>query len=404
MAIQSMPKNSEPLIYGTSWRLTSPEAALEIAQKARSFAGVSRVAKINPLADLSVPVFSVSRPESTVSVTVCSGKGTTELESRLSGLYEAIEIACAEKSIPSVRASFEELKTTQNNIVSLEQFGIVPNNEPIEWTEVTQYESGEPYWVPSVSVGLLPTSKPFLPDSNGLASGTTFEEAIFHGLLEVLERHAYSLALVFRGGISVDLDSIDDSFLELAVQELTTKGLTLEVKDISEWTGIPTYYCLIFSKQEQDSHLISGGLGTHLDALIALKRAVTEAFQSRAIAIAGAREDMSDKMRVQGHRVVSKYHLYRFWLEPTPHLVPFPKPIAPIPLEQAIQQVLDQAKAHDPSLGKLFFYRFPSPEGVVVTRVILEGSESFASNRHRMGTRIRKLYKDMEAKYATHMC
>lgn len=385
-----------PLSFGTSWRERPLEASLLSAEAARKFAGVSRIARIDGLAGLGFPVYSVARPLSKVAVTIHSGKGTTESEARASGLFEAIEVACAETSPPSRKARESELASSRIDHISLERLCSRDTGFPISWSEAIDYQTRGTVLVPECALSMLPMDGPYEGDTTGLASGSSIGEALFHGLTEVIERHNYSLALVNRSGLSLEIDRVQDAFVCALSSSLKKDDLRLEVKDISQWTGIPTYYSLIFSDSEADSHLVSGGLGTHLDPLIALRRALTEAIQSRAVAISGIREDISDAPRARGERFAQVRKIYSFWYESTAAKAPVPESIRPIPFKDAVECVLNTARRRDPELGRLVYYAYPSPEDISVVRAILEGAEVFGLDRKRLGPRIRKIYQDLD--------
>lgn len=384
---------SLPIPLGTSWRERSVEFSLRVAESAKRFAGISRVARIDGLVGLPFPVYSVARPLSRVAVTVHSGKGTTEAEARASGLFEAIEVACAEIPVPSRPFTEAALAAANANYVPLERLCSPPAEAPFPWSEATDYQTGVPVLVPECALSMLPGQGPYVADTSGLASGSSVHEALFHGLLEVIERHNYSLALVHRSGRSLEAEKVSDAFVVSLRGSLATSDLKLEVKDISEWTGIPTYYALIFSEAEADSHLVAGGLGTHLDPLIALRRALTEAVQSRAVAVAGVREDMTDSPRTRGGRFAQTREIFRFWYESTQEKAPIPESVPTVSLKDAVDAVLVRARQGDASLGRLLLYVYPSPEGIFVVRAILEGAEVFCVDRRRLGPRIRRIYE-----------
>lgn len=383
-----------PATLGTSWRERSLEDSIVLAEAAKGFAGISRVSRIDGLAGLPFPVFSVARPLSKVAVTVHSGKGTTAAEARASGLFEAIEVACAEVRVPSCQASVGELVAQRARFVPLELLCSEAGDAAFPWSEAFDYETAEAVLVPACALSLLPVDGPYLCDTSGLASGASVHEALFHGLLELIERHNYSLALVNCSGRSLVIEDVEDPFVAELRGGLAQRALMLEVKDISEWTGVPTYYALIFSDAEEDSHLVAGGLGAHLDPFVALRRALTEALQSRAVAVAGGREDITDAQRTRGARFAQVRKLFRFWYEVSAEKAPRPKAVPPMPFREAIAAVLRSARAKDSGLGRFLHYVYPAPEGIAVVRTILEGAEVFGLDRRRLGPRIRKIYQD----------
>jgi ribosomal protein S12 methylthiotransferase accessory factor len=58
--------------------------------------------------------------------------------------------------------------------------------------------------------------------------------------------------------------------------------------------AVPTLLCALHeSTPDRRRHLLQYGAGTHPDAFVAARRAITEATQSRVTAMQGAREDMA---------------------------------------------------------------------------------------------------------------
>jgi ribosomal protein S12 methylthiotransferase accessory factor len=136
--------------------------------------------------------------------------------------------------------------------------------------------------------------------SNGLASGNHVLEAIMHALCEVVERDALALWEA-RGGLEcsdpqVDLGTVDDSAVAGLLQQLHDAGIAVAVMNATADTAVPTFTCtLVDDNPLQPRWTLKGlfaGHGSHLDPLVALIRAITEAVQSRLTHIAGSRDDM----------------------------------------------------------------------------------------------------------------
>ncbi len=115
------------MALGTSWRQNPLDVSLQLASSLKEFAGISRVSRIDRLCGFDIPVFSVSRPKSKISITVAGGKGTNEKESRASGLFEAIEIACAEADIKGYTATTDQLKKANVPFVEIKSLGADDN-------------------------------------------------------------------------------------------------------------------------------------------------------------------------------------------------------------------------------------------------------------------------------------
>ncbi|HLZ26172.1 MAG TPA: YcaO-like family protein [Chloroflexota bacterium] len=135
----------------------------------------------------------------------------------------------------------------------------------------------------------------FQTTSNGLASGCAFIEALTVGLLEVIERDAVACcgvaARLGRATPRVRVESANNFPLAAELlDQLTNAGVHAIVYDCTVDTCVPVYRAVLYEAAERRVGLAEGW-GAHLDAELALVRALTEAAQSRAVSIAGARDD-----------------------------------------------------------------------------------------------------------------
>lgn len=113
-------------------------------------------------------------------------------------------------------------------------------------------------------------------NSNGCAAGSTAEEAILHGLGELIERDSVALwwySRVRRPG--VDLDSFGDPYYELLRERLAELGREMWVLDLSTDLGVPAFVAASCLTDAGRSAPILG-YGANLDAATAVSRAVTE--------------------------------------------------------------------------------------------------------------------------------
>jgi ribosomal protein S12 methylthiotransferase accessory factor len=92
----------------------------------------------------------------------------------------------------------------------------------------------------------------------------------------------------------VDISEIAEEFepIKFLVKKFTNAGISLLLKDITQRDiGIPTFVASSIEHITSDYGIFAKGYGTHLDARIALIRAITELSQTRAANIQGARDD-----------------------------------------------------------------------------------------------------------------
>jgi bacteriocin biosynthesis cyclodehydratase domain-containing protein len=112
--------------------------------------------------------------------------------------------------------------------------------------------------------------------SNGNAAGNTIEEAVLQGFLELVERD--SVALWWYNRVrrpAVDMDSFNEPYLDQLRGFLRARHRELWALDITSDLGIPTIVA-VSRRTDGPAEQILFGFGAHLDARVALLRAVTE--------------------------------------------------------------------------------------------------------------------------------
>ena len=236
-----------------------------------------------------------------------AGKGRTDSQARASGFCEAIErysgvfqgdelrergsfLGMGDRAIhPNDCMNFSEhqYKTREEwNAQCHGWFQKVPEpfdqEREIDWTPVWSLTHQTFKYLPTAYCyyGYPQAHAPDCwADSNGCAAGNTIEEAILQGLMEVVERD--SIALWWYNRLQkpqVDLDSFDDPYVHQLKQYYQQLGRTLWVLDITSDLNIPTF-AAISSRMDHPVEDIILGYGTHLDAQLALGRALTEVNQ-----------------------------------------------------------------------------------------------------------------------------
>ena len=112
--------------------------------------------------------------------------------------------------------------------------------------------------------------------SNGNAAGNTREEAILQGFLELVERD--SVALWWYNRVrrpAVDLDSFGEPYLGEVRTFLRQLKRDLWALDLTSDLGVPAFAAAT-RRTDGAAEQILFGFGAHLDARVALLRAVTE--------------------------------------------------------------------------------------------------------------------------------
>lgn len=113
-------------------------------------------------------------------------------------------------------------------------------------------------------------------DSNGNAAGNTLEEAILQGMLEVIERDAVSMWWYNRlQRPAVDIQSFGIEPFDEMISFYRSINRELWVLDLTADTGIPTFAAISRRTDQQPEDIIFG-FGAHLEARMAVQRALTE--------------------------------------------------------------------------------------------------------------------------------
>lgn len=267
--------------------------------------GITRLANITGLDFIGIPVFVAINPTGR-SLATSQGKGLDADAARVSALMESIESWHAEYLDRPLRfESFNYLRRA----VGPDCMAIDPNdlprmrpvdpNVPQKWIEGWDLLSNRPCWVPYDAVTLNGVGLPFagtelVMSSNGLASGNHLLEAIVHGLCEIVERDAEYLWRLTDSIRQIDNDSIGEGYCREVLRRLDAAGVAGIGWDLTNDIGIPVCGFAVMetpNRGELRSYGVSYGFGCHLDPMVALSRAMTEAVQTRLSYISGSRDD-----------------------------------------------------------------------------------------------------------------
>jgi ribosomal protein S12 methylthiotransferase accessory factor len=274
----------------------SPEETLKAIEPWLKRAGVSRLADVTDLDCIGIPVYASIRPDSK-SLKVDSGKGTTKAQARCSAAMESLERWALDEvpltSLQQQTTDSREIAFQLNRGAQLTDFVL----RSITWTEATDHLTGSLVQVPYFAVKLYDGSerlpeKCWYASTNGMAAASTREDAILGGLYEVIERDGVHLAITAAlQGVEMprlDLSSIDEDSAEL-IGKIENSGAHIFIFDARNETRLPSFMGLIVDTERLG---LWRGYGAHSDKHIALTRAICETAQTRAILMAGARDDI----------------------------------------------------------------------------------------------------------------
>lgn len=368
--------------------------------------GVTRIADITNLDRLGIPIFSAIRPSAAKgAISIYSGKGSTEQRARISAIMESFERCLAERpgmnlnikggiSAPALVDSYTRATgscTVLDPTTLLLPQPYLPQSL-LEWVGAYDLMNKEEVFVSSNSV-YHPYDAPgqcqklFLSNTNGLASGNVIEEAILHGLLEVIERDAISIAQYSRNlGKEIILTEKDGYLYELA-SKFKDAGIELKIWLVPSDAGIPTVIAVTDDVKLKDPALLVMGAGSHLKPEIAVARAITEAAQSRVVQIQGAREDTDREGFIRSVGYERMKRLNRFWFEEGEKIsLSEVQDLSRKSPAENIDVILEKIKGLAERVLVVDLSR--EEVKVPVVRVIVPGFELFTIDRDRKGKRI----------------
>jgi YcaO-like protein with predicted kinase domain len=266
--------------------------------------GITRLARQTGLDRIGIPCFSAIRPAG-LTLSVSQGKGHDDASAMASALMEAAEFAIAERPQARSRiASAAELQRMGETVCApgrlLPSPQDFPLDVPIRWLHGKAWPSGDAIWMPQdvLTIGGDAVDLPGVGRStNGLASGNTTAEALFHAICELLERDATSLwsLLADPARLATEFlaEDVDDVAVRRMSRDIAGAGLELRLFDQTTDLGVPCVMAVISERPMGDARLfdMAAGYGCHPVGARAITRAITEAAQTRITNIAGGRDD-----------------------------------------------------------------------------------------------------------------
>ncbi|MBB2971806.1 YcaO-like family protein [Mesorhizobium sp. RMAD-H1] len=306
MMAETAPSGDTQQCY--SDRIRSPEATFEAIRPHLSPLGVTRLARVTGLDRIGIPVWNAVVPNSR-SIVINQGKGIRDIDARVSAAMEALEraIACAPEidTVTSTRGKLIAAGAKAEPLICLTAAGHqdLGDGDETAWAQGRDLFSGDEVWVPLDAALLDRTVENcrYWQSSDGLASGNTLDEAIFHGLLERIERDAETLWKVTspagRLSCCIDPRSFADPVVDDLCGRIEDAGFVIRLFDITSDIAIPCFVAIIgprmAGKATQCRFVdVAQGNGAHPHPVRAAIRAITEAAQSRLTFISGARDDI----------------------------------------------------------------------------------------------------------------
>ena len=393
----------DELTYFTgTHRVIAPEKTIENNEDKLKVAGVTRIADITDLDRIGIPIYTAIRPTAEEgAVSIYGGKGITKEHSKASAMMEAFERYSAERqdSDDAIIAKIDEI---EGNYIDPKSLNLPKELEKkditdlkLEWSLAKDIVSNEDHYIPTNAI-FHPYKYPvslFKSNTNGLASGNVLEEAILHGIFEVIERDAWSIfELTHKNYAQIDIDSIESDVINESIDKFESNGIKIKLMDFTADIKIPTIAASADDTVTKDAGLLTLGMGTHLDPEVAILRALTEVAQSRATQINGAREDTvrADFAREAGYERMKRINKYYFRQEDEKIPLSSIENKSTTSITEDLKIVEEELMAND--LDKILYYDLTRPElDVSVVRVIIPEMEIYAIDPSRAGYRFLKV-------------
>ncbi|MEU0879454.1 TOMM precursor leader peptide-binding protein [Lentzea sp. NPDC005914] len=236
------------------------------------------------------------------------GKGVTALDAEVGALCEALErhSALAEGDEAHVRGSYTSLgaraihpdavhlydprqfdgRDAWNAAHSDFQHVCAPfdDDSEIDWTPVWSLTRGEHRLLPTELLYFrAPADEQLMVDTNGNAAGSSLEDAVLQGMLELVERDAVALWWYNRTS-QPPVDLGGDPWIDSLRSVHSGLGREVWALDLTSDIGVPVV--VAFSRRVSgETEDVRMGFGAHLDPALALRRALTEMNQMMPIAL-----------------------------------------------------------------------------------------------------------------------
>jgi oxazoline/thiazoline synthase len=232
-----------------------------------------------------------------------AGKGVTLLRAKVSAMGEALErfSGVFQGDEPRVCARLEELPGALHPNrcmhVSEEQYRIRDAVNPgawagdripppfeaelrTDWTALWSLTTGARTFLPTMLLyydhPAGPGPRSCVATTNGAAAGNCFEEAVLHGLLELIERDCVALWWYNRlRRPAVDIAALEDRYVQRLRDAYRAVGREWWVLDLTSDLAIPCF-AAVSRRVDGGREEPLFGFGAHLDPRIALRRSLTE--------------------------------------------------------------------------------------------------------------------------------
>jgi len=278
-------------------RSKTPDSTLQFIRNIKELVSMIDFREASDLDRIGIPVFICHRTRPDNSRTSHTGKGVSMIQAQVSLTMESIERYSSEfkdeyKS-KLVSDSYNQLKRKFNILdpheMILSKISDYDHDRDIHWVWGCDLARDEDILVPACAVyHPYHLDNVFLMDThtNGIAAGNTMEEAVVHGLAEVIERDAWSIARYERNysdALFIE-DEPANQFIINIFERIENANIEIVAKDITSDIGVPVIAAFSRDLVYQTMKPIDG-FGAHLDPRVAMVRSLLEIVTTRALFI-----------------------------------------------------------------------------------------------------------------------
>lgn len=385
-------------------RSKTPDSTLNFIRTIRDTVSMLDFCNATSIDRIGIPVFTCDRIRPDNSRTSHTGKGVSEIQAQVSLTMESIERYCSEyrdEYKPKiVYGSYAALRK-KHNVLNPEELilshlsSYMPEKD-LEWVWGCELFANEDILVPACAVyHPFPQDGAFLfnTHTNGIAAGNTIEEAVIHGLAEVIERDSWSLTRYkaqYNDALFIEDDPANQFIIDI-VEKFGRADIEIVAKDITSDIGVPVVAA--FSRDLVHETMVPiDGFGAHLDPRVALARALLEIATTRALfiqkhGIEGMKEFTTSYL-CQG----DEFHDPRFYAYEQKGLSELEVGYGDDILKD-VRIYMEKLAAQ--GLDKLIAVNLTrSDVGIPTVRIIVPGAETFCFDQTRRGGRVMKAFEN----------
>ncbi|MFJ7755717.1 TOMM precursor leader peptide-binding protein [Peribacillus muralis] len=312
ISLQPSPKISPDSYRTRSMEELGKVLARDYLDSRTGFLNSKMIDLIPPFADVSVNLPLFIGDEGT------AGRTLSYAASEMTAILEGLERYCGMEPRGKrtvVHDSYNNLKDQALDPIKIgvhseenyaqPDFPFQPFNpdRSMDWVWGYSFKQERPILVPELlSYYSLGCGNGFVYEtSNGCALGGSLEEAIFYGMMEVVERDSFLLTWYAQLPLNrIDPYSANDKELELMIDRArAAAGYDIHLFNSTMEHGIPSVWALAKNRKEKGLNLICAA-GAHLDPIRAVKSAVFE--------LAGMMLTLDEKLEENEAEIEEMFH------------------------------------------------------------------------------------------------